>query len=87
MDGTEVRVFEQMYHECFAGFLESLYGLRLPAEGLAAGRDKRKGDFADETGEREFEEEEICGTLIAADLTQREGAGFVSPNFARSRFV
>lgn len=67
-----------MYHERFGGFLERLYGLALPAEGVAVDGNEGDTDFADlflvsmasialgdgglgtyETGEWEFEEEEV----------------------------
>lgn len=34
-----------MYHECFGGFLERLYGLALPAKGVAADRKEVQTDF------------------------------------------
>lgn len=36
-----------MHHECFGGLLERLYGLRLPAEGLAVDGEEGDTDFAD----------------------------------------
>lgn len=48
MDGAQIRVFEQMHHERLRGFLERLYGLRLPAQGeLAVDREEGEADFAD----------------------------------------
>lgn len=36
-----------MYHERFGGFLERLYGLALPAQGVAVDGNKIQADFAD----------------------------------------
>lgn len=47
MDGAEVRVLEEMHHEGFGGLLEGLYGLALPAEGLAVDWEEGEADFAD----------------------------------------
>ena len=46
MDGAQVGVFEEMYHECFSGFLERLYGLALPAQGVTVDGQERETDFA-----------------------------------------
>lgn len=35
-----------MYHECFSGFLERLYGLALPAQGVTPNGEKGEADFA-----------------------------------------
>ena len=45
MDGAQVGVFEQVYHECFGGFLERLYSLALPAQGVAADGEEGEADF------------------------------------------
>ena len=47
MDGAKIGVFEQMYHERFGGFLERLYGLALPAQGIAVRGNEVKTDFTD----------------------------------------
>ena len=46
MDGAQVGVFEQVYHECFGGFLERLYSLALPAQGVAADGEEGETDLA-----------------------------------------
>lgn len=46
MDGAQVGVFEQVYHECLGGFLEGLYGLALPAQGVAVDGEEGETDFA-----------------------------------------
>ena len=35
-----------MYHECLSGFLERLYGLALPAQGVAVDREEGETDLA-----------------------------------------
>lgn len=45
VDGAQVAVFEQVYHECFGGFLERLYSLALPAQGVAADGEEGEADF------------------------------------------
>lgn len=47
VNGAQIAVFEQMHHERFGGLLERLYGLALPAQGVAADGDLREADFAD----------------------------------------
>ena len=46
MDGAQVGVFEQMYHECFGCLLERLYGLALPAQGVTVDWEEGETDFA-----------------------------------------
>ena len=47
MDGAQVAVFEQMYHERFGGFLERLYRLALPAiEEVSVGGAHLESDLA-----------------------------------------
>lgn len=46
VDGAQVGVLEQMDHERFGGFLQRLYGLALPAQGVAADGDQGEADFA-----------------------------------------
>ncbi len=40
-----------------------------------------------EAGEWEFEEEEVCGALVAADFTEGESAGSVAAGFSGGRFA
>ena len=46
VDGAQVGVFEQVYHECFGGFLERLYSLALPAQGVAADGEEGEANLA-----------------------------------------
>ena len=47
VDGAQVRVFEQVHHERLGGFLERLYRLALPAQGVAVDGEEGETDFAD----------------------------------------
>lgn len=47
MNSAQIRIFEKMHHECFCGFLKRLYGVGLPAEGLAVDGEEGEAYFAD----------------------------------------
>lgn len=46
VDGAQVGVFEQVDHECLGGFLKGLYGLALPAQGVAIDGEEGETDFS-----------------------------------------
>lgn len=58
-----------MNQKRFRSFLQGHYGLGLPSQLVAyvGGKDS-EGDFTDEAGEGEFEEEEAPCALVVADL-------------------
>ncbi len=69
MDGAKVGVFEERYEVCLNGLLESTDGGRLEAEVAL----EVLCDFADETLEGEFADEELGRLLVATNLTESDG--------------
>jgi hypothetical protein len=76
---AQIRILEEMDHECFGRLLQCLNCLALPSElrpcDICA-------DFSDDTCEGEFSKKEIGGFLVLPDFAQCEGTGFVAAVFA-----
>ena len=71
VDGAEVGVLEEGDDVGLGGLLEGAEGVRLEA---AVGLEVL-GDLADEALEGELADEQVGGALVAADLTEGDGAG------------
>lgn len=83
MNSTKIRILKQMDEKRLGGLLQRLDRLALPAQLLAqTGREHGQCDFADEAREGQFEEEEVGGSLVAADFLEGDGAGSVAAGFA-----
>ncbi len=63
-----------MHHECFGGLLERLYGLRLPAEGLAVDGEEGDTDFADLV----WEDGLVYSVFVCDEERERDGGRHTS---------
>jgi len=74
VDGAQVGVFKQSNQVGFAGFLQSGHGRALEAEvGLEV-----LGDLTNQTLEGQLADQELCGLLVATDLTESHGTRLVA---------
>ena len=80
--GAEVGVLEESDEVCLGGLLESEDGAGLESDVVAA---DVAGDMADEALEGEFGDEEVGGSLVAADFAESDGAGAISRGFFAGR--
>lgn len=79
MYGTQIRVFEQMHQESFTGLLQRLDCLTLPSQILRRRvREDVERDFAHQSCEGQFKDEELCRLLVSSDFSQCHCTRFVS---------
>ena len=74
MDGAQVSVLEESHQVSLTGLLKSHHGRALePQVGLEV-----LGDLTDEALEGKLADEQLCGLLVAPDLTESHGTGLVA---------
>jgi hypothetical protein len=78
VDGAKIRVFEQVNQKGLSSFLERLDCMRLPSQlGANVCGEDVESNFADETREWQFSEEQVVGALVFADFFEGNGARFI----------
>lgn len=80
MDGTQIRVLEQMHHERLRRFLQRLNRMRLPPQlGANFGGQEIERDFTDKPRKGQFGDQQVVGALVPADFFEGHGAGLIAP--------
>lgn len=77
VNGTQIRILKQMHQKRLGRLLQRLNRLTLPPQ-LSTRGHRAHGDFSDESRKGKFEQQQIGGALVFADLAECRAAGLIT---------